>query len=253
MNCLSQVTSFCSYALEQLGLYEPEIDMTEAKSRLNKEAAMWEKYQYDRAETWKSFLEENTSIRKPWALIDDVIEALKEEGIEKKVAVDLGCGIGDSGTFHLLELGWKVYAIDSSKLVTDSLEEKVSRMAKKWIEKGQLIIVNQPIESFDYPEKVHLIIAEKSLPYCDPRQITKILLKAKFALQSKGCLLFDLLPYNNAKVDQAVREEFGAWITTKNVVEAIMRFVNFSEHSVRDDGKFGPGIKNPICVIAQVI
>lgn len=34
MNCLSQMIGCLSYALEQLGLYEPEINEQEARDRL---------------------------------------------------------------------------------------------------------------------------------------------------------------------------------------------------------------------------
>lgn len=45
MGCLAQVTNCLSSILEQLGVYEPVIDIDEAKNRLQIEKEYWEEYQ----------------------------------------------------------------------------------------------------------------------------------------------------------------------------------------------------------------
>jgi len=232
MNCLSQIVEGCTYALEQLGLYEPEINIDQAKNRLRKEKEIWEKNQVNRAELWNDFQENNKTRGRLSPLVEKAINHFNIRNFRKGVAVDLGCGISHT-TFNLLRRGWKVYAVDSSEFVINNLTNKVVKMRNKWIENGQLVLVNQSIEKFDYSENVHLIIATDSLPYCDPEEICNILLKAKNALLPQGILVCSLIPqYDNPVDDNRLREKFGAWMTTKNVVEAVMKSVDFSSWSV---------------------
>lgn len=233
MNCLSQMAECCTNALEYLGLYEPEIDIHQARSRLSKEKEIWGKTQGDRAELWNSFQAKNPIHAKLPSLVEKAVIHLKNHGRDRGVAVDLGCGI-NSTAFHLLERGWKVYAVDNSKSVMNTLTDKVSQMRKKWIENGQLVLVNQSIENFEYPENVHLIIAIDSLPYCNPEKIGNIFLKAKHSLLSQGVLICNFFPYKNPIADNVLRSMFGAWLTTKNVIEAVMRSADFPSWSVVD-------------------
>ncbi len=55
MNCLSQMIGCLSYALEQIGLYEPQINIHEARKRLSVESKLWKKSQSDRNELWNEF------------------------------------------------------------------------------------------------------------------------------------------------------------------------------------------------------
>jgi SAM-dependent methyltransferase len=251
MNCLSQLIACCTYALEQLGLYEPEINIYQARDRLSKEKGIWEKFQKDRTELWNQFQANNTNHDALPFLVEKAVTHLNSKDLNGGVAVDLGCGI--SGTaFNLLECGWKVYAVDSSKSVINTLTDKVSQVGKKWIENGQLVLVNQSIEEFKYPENVHLITAMDSLPYCDPEKISDIFLKAKNALLPGGVLVCSLFPYNDHPIaDNMLREMFGAWMTTKNVVEAVMRSVDFPSWSVVE-GRSPGGLAKQFHVFAQV-
>ncbi|MCH9625563.1 MAG: hypothetical protein S4CHLAM123_07390 [Chlamydiales bacterium] len=235
MDCLSQLAACFSFTLEQLGFYEPELSINEAKERLNKEGAIWNTFQCDRTEVWNDFLSSN-EIKAPLSpLINKAIVHLKSQNIQKGVAVDLGCGISAT-SFNLLDCGWKVYAVDSSALIIQSLEQKVASIGKKWIEEGKLILVNKSIEEFEYPEKVHLISAVDSIPYCDPRKINDIFLKAKNSLHSGGIFAFSLFPYADLPlVDSMLRIMFGGWMTTKNVIEAVMKCIDFSSYSIAEE------------------
>jgi SAM-dependent methyltransferase len=249
MNCLSQMIGYFSYAIEQLGLYEPEINVQEARRRLNLERKLWEKSQSDRNELWNIFQTDNMTNGPLPSLVEKAITHLESHNIKRGVAVDLSCGINTT-TFNLLEQGWKVYAVDSSEFVIKNLEQKASSIGKSWINDGKLVLINQAIEEFAYPEKVHLITATESLPYCDPTKITKIFLEAKSALLPQGVLVCNLFPYTNFPVDNMLRGMFGGWMTTKNVVEAVVRSVDFSSWSVTE-GKSPQGLAKQFHIFAQ--
>jgi SAM-dependent methyltransferase len=250
MSCLSRVIGCLSYALEQLGLYEPEISIREARDRLSLESKLWEKTQDNRDEFWSDFQADNTTTGPLPTLVERAITHLKNHHVYRGVAVDLGCGINTT-TFNLLERGWKVYAIESSDAVIKTLAQKVSSMGENWIRNGQLVLVKQAIEEFKYPEKVHLVTAIDSLPYCDPKKINKIFLEVKNALLPQGVFVCNLFPYNdNPIVDGMLRGMFGAWTTTKNVVEAVIRSVDFSSWSVTE-GKSQGGLAKQFHIFAQ--
>lgn len=214
MNCLSQIIGCLSYALEQLGLYEPEISVQEARNRLSFEKKLWKKSQFDRNDLWNDFQSKNSTTGQLSPLAEKAIILLESHNIQKGIAVDLGCGI-NSTIFNLLERGWKVYAVDSSSSVIKTLTQKVSSMGKNWIEEGKLILVNQTIEEFNFPEKAHLIIANDSLPYCDPKKINKIFLDVKNALLPQGVFVGNLFPYFNPLADNMLRGTFWSMVDNK--------------------------------------
>jgi SAM-dependent methyltransferase len=232
MYCLSQMVSYFTHALEQFGLYEPEISIHEARYRLSLEGEKWKNCQEDRDAIWNNFQEDNDTNGKLPSLVKKAIIHLQSRDIHKGVAVDLGCGISKT-TFHLLERGWRVYAVDSSKNIIFNLANKVFNNRKKWIENGQLVLINQSIEEFKYPEKVDLITATDSFPYCDPNEINNIFLKAKNALNPQGVLVCSLFPYSDIQMaNNLLREIFGGWMTTRNVIEAVLKSVDFPSWSL---------------------
>lgn len=175
MYYLSQLTDCFAYVLETFGLYEPELTIKEARKRLSKESKLWVESQADRKEFWLDFQSNSDTIGSFHPLVQKAILHLEHSNISTGVAVDLGCGINTT-VFNLLERGWKVYAVDNSDSVIKNIKQAVSSMKKNWIENGQLVLVNQSIEAFDFPEKVHLITATDSLPYSDPKKNRRNLL-----------------------------------------------------------------------------
>lgn len=249
MGCLSQMLSCFSYILEQTGLYEPEISIDEAKDRLEREGLnMWEEVQGDRSALWNDF--QAKGFRANGELSPLVKKAFsinqKIQKNQKGIAVDLGGGLSHTA-IDLLKKGWKVYVVDNSSLVLETLAQKVE---KKWINNGQLVLVNSSIEEYEYPEKVDLITASESLPYCDPRKIQEVFLKAKNALQHQGVFACNFFPYDRPEVDLILRNMFGAWMTTKNVIDAVMKSVDFSEWSVVE-GRSSGGLGRQFHVFAQ--
>jgi len=245
MHCISQTFGCLSWTLEALGCCSFQVDEEAARDRLGFESVLWEKTQDDRSEFWNNFQANMRLYDRLSPLVEKGITILESSGIEKGVAVDLGCGI-DSTTFHLLNRGWKVYAVDSSESVIKTLEER----GKKWIEEGQLVLVNQSIEEFEFPEKVHLVTASDSLPYCNPKKINQVFLDIKGALLPQGVLVCNFFPYENLLVDGALRYMFGAWMTTKCVVERVVESAEFSSWSVKD-GRSRGGMANQFHVIAR--
>lgn len=118
MNCLSQAINYFFYGLEELGFYEPELTIEEAKDRLALEKKRWEDDQEDRDLFWSLFQKKRAIDIPPLPLVTKAIHLLQKDSTEKKVAVDLGCGISPT-TIHLLKKGWKVYAVDSSQSVLE--------------------------------------------------------------------------------------------------------------------------------------
>jgi SAM-dependent methyltransferase len=252
MNGLSQVSSCLMKTLEIMGLYEPELTVEQAKEKLSREKEIWQQCQMDRDKTWIDFQKNNqVHTRLPFQVIR-ALKHLNQQGVQKGVAVDLGCGI-NSTTFFLLEHGWKVYAVDSSKSVIDDLTHKVLLLQKKWIEEGKLVLVNEKIEKFQYPEKIDLINAAESLPYCDPTEMIQIFLRAKNALhEERGIIVGSFFPYStNPRINMLMRQIFGSWMTKKNVIEAFMRSVDFPKCSV-EKGPSPNGLTTEFYVFAEM-
>lgn len=234
MNCVLQMIGCLSYSLEWLGVYEPKLTIREAKERLNLESNVWKEYQGDRALFWNVFQIQVDMDNHSHPLILKALDCLKANNSKKGVAVDLGCGL-NTYTFDLLDRGWKVYAVDSSDLVLKTLAEKVSLLGKNWIQDGQLVLVNQTIEEFKFPEKVHLITAIESLPYCDPEKIVKIFLEMKSGLLPQGVLVCNLFPYDDNRIaNNLLKNIFGGWMTTKNVVDALVESIDFKKSTVTE-------------------
>ena len=107
MHCFSDIIACCTSTLEHLGLYEPEIDIHEAESRLQKEREIWSKVQRKRDEFWNQFQEKKEITNQISPLVESAIIQLQLNipNLQKGVAVDLGCGISNT-IFNLLERGW---------------------------------------------------------------------------------------------------------------------------------------------------
>lgn len=249
MGCLALIVNCASFILEEMGLYEPEIDLQEAKDRLIREKSCWEQFQGKENNRGTAFEKNYEGILPPPAFVQNAIAHLKSHKIEQGIAVDLGCGVNPK-TLSLLEQGWKVYAVDHSDAILQALKEKVSSLGKDWIEKGQLVLICQSIETFEYPENVHLIVATESLSYCDPERIQELFLRAKNALLSQGMFVGNLFPYADLDIANKMLRAIGGWMTTKNVIHAITRSVDFPSWTVID-GKSPMGIADQFQVFAE--
>lgn len=216
MNCFRQVFSCLSYTLKRI--YDPEPE----------DSQDWKHPEAHTSSLW-SDVQTRQQISKPlYPLIEKALDVLKRRNIENGVAVDLGCGISPT-VFNLLKRGWTVYAVDSSIHVLSDLS---SQLSEEWFAKRQLILLSQNIESFELPEKVHLVIATDSLPYCNPDKMFEIFSRIKNSLLPQGIAVCSLYSSNG---DKQMRQLFGAWATKKSAVEAIVRAVDFSSFVVVEE------------------
>lgn len=232
--------------LEWANLYEPVIDIEEAQRRLASIKPEWERFTGSERGGLSG---PNTSPLSPFVVKS--LSHLTESNTQGRVAVDLGCGLG-STPFRLCNMGWKVYAVDSSPAVISLVTAATQSLRKNWIEEGQLKLTQSRIEDFEYPEQVDLIIATNSLPYCDPTKIAEIFHKAKTALKEGGVFAAEFFPPNPQYLfaDLLLKRNFGGWITTKNVIDAVAQFTGFKEVTVCA-GRSPSGIAPQIHVFAK--
>lgn len=102
--------------------------------------------------------------------------------IEKKNALDLGCGSGRHSLF-LTQKGFLVDSVDSSQKVLERLKERI----KVEMAPG-ITIINSDIEQFVADKKYNLIIAASSLHFFQLKTIKDIFVKIKNWLADDGIL-----------------------------------------------------------------
>lgn len=213
MSCFRQAFSCLKSTYEWL--YEPMKDLEE-------EELLWKHPRLDSSSLW-SDVQTRKKISKPLSpYIEKALTILEERNIDKGVAVDLGCGISPT-IFNLLERGWKVYAVDNSIHVLSDLSTQITALKISCFETGQLVLLNENIENFEFPEKVDLVIATDALPYCNPKKIQEIFCRMHDALLPNGIAVFNLYLSNHIKVYPL----FSTWTTTKSVIESVILAAKF--------------------------
>jgi tellurite methyltransferase len=91
------------------------------------------------------------------------MNAMKEVGDKKGLVIDLGCGAG-MDSLYFLRNGWEVLAIDSSPEFLIANRSKIPEELQQ-----RLIIEKMHFEELTLP-KADCIIANFSLPFCNPKQ-----------------------------------------------------------------------------------
>jgi SAM-dependent methyltransferase len=86
-------------------------------------------------------------------------------------AIDVGAGIG-SETVLLLQRNYTVTAIETNKCARKCLLENVVAQCKD--KSSSLTLVDSPMEEYDFPNRVDLILANNSLPFCDPTKFQNL-------------------------------------------------------------------------------
>ena len=127
------------------------------------------------------------------------------------LALDIGCGRSASA-IHLLERGWSVICVDYSQTALTAMERSTNMVNKCWLEKGKLKLVCSPIEDYQWPTNVDLVLASSSLPYFSPSKMQSIMQNIHQSLKTGGRFLgnFFVSSYVGSAID-AVRE-MGAWV-----------------------------------------
>lgn len=216
MNCFRRAFSCLSHIYAWI--YEPKLTLQEMQ-----ESIAWKRPGAHTNGLW-SDIQSRNSIKKPLsAEIEKVATFFEKQPIQKKIAIDLGCGISPTA-YHLLERGWKVYAIDVSMQVLSDLATQIANLRKPWVENEQLILLNQNMETFEIFEKVHLVIAIDSLPHCTPEKVEDIFKRIKNSLLPNGRVLCNTYLSKHHKIHQFI----GTWTAKKSVIETIIRKTNFA-------------------------
>ena len=98
----------------------------------------------------------------------------------KKVAIDLGAGVGND-TRELISRGWEVYAFDATssamKYIRTGLSQENLELLKTMVTRFENIIL---------PKGVSLINASYSIPFCSPAEFPALWEKITTSLASGG-------------------------------------------------------------------
>jgi len=120
--------------------------------------------------TWEDFYK-ITKDRPPWPLLVEAVDLL----IQRKDALDLGCGAGRDTRF-LLEQGFRVAAVDADP-------HAVALMAG--FSQDHLRVVQSSFESFDF-ETYDLVNAHFALPFLSEEHFHLVFARIKQALHAGG-------------------------------------------------------------------
>ena len=114
---------------------------------------------------------------------------IEEIRCDPTIAIELGCGAGNDTVF-LIKNGWKVFAIDR-----ENVEERITK--RLTTEEQQRFKFKQ--ESFESVklEKVKLIIANNSLPFCNKNKFKDLWNKVCFNIEENGYFIGDFFGLND--------------------------------------------------------
>ncbi len=205
--------------------FENKVDAAEVFTRIEQEAIYFDGV--DRKGFWTTYSRQPIADIHP-SLVK-VVSQFEKEGIKDKTVLDLGCGKANS-TLYLLEKGWRVIAVDYSQEALDNLKAVVERTHPEWLENGQLTLVCENIETYQFPKNVSVVLANRILPYLNPLKIREIWNKIYGSL-AKGWLLVGLFyPWVKDPVQLiGLRALAGAWFTDINTVKGLLEDKNYEE------------------------
>lgn len=115
-------------------------------------------------ESWNTYFK-MTKMNPP---SETAIKALKQFGTNKSNMIDLGCGAGND-SLYFLENGWNVLAIDWQPDFVIQLKEEMPKEMQSKLE-----ISKMKFEELKLPDFVDCIIANFSLPFCNPKHFEKM-------------------------------------------------------------------------------
>ena len=124
---------------------------------------------------WKQYQNETTNPNKI-KFINSVLETSEQNN---GIAIDLGCGAGND-SIYMIQNGWKVIAIDSEVSV---IEQRSKELTVE--QQNRLQIINKKFEEVQLPEE-DLILANYSIPFCNPEEFEKLWNKIQKSLKPSG-------------------------------------------------------------------
>lgn len=129
---------------------------------------------------WNNFIKETEDREDP---ANTLLYVLYNYRLPSGTAIDLGCGTG-SDTLFLLKRNWKVIAIDNNPLALSILQKRVKKECPE-LEKN-LTLIDGCMEDYPFTEKVQVINATQSLPFCHPAQFQQVWERIVNALEPEG-------------------------------------------------------------------
>jgi tellurite methyltransferase len=120
--------------------------------------------------------------RQPWPLVTRATALFETESASPtpRSAVDLGCGDGTE-TLVLIRAGWQVLAIDAEPEAMRLTEEKVPAERRQ-----QLNMQRAAFQDAVLGSEVDLVLAQLSLPFCEPEHFPGVWQKIVKALRPGG-------------------------------------------------------------------
>lgn len=170
---------------------------------------------------------EKTSVDEPHEILKKYFEICK---VDKKNAIDLGCGAGRDTVF-LLKKGFEVLAVDkedTEEIIRNRLPEKENKNLK---------FLKENFEEIKLP-KTNLIVSNFALSFCSKDKFEYLWNEIKKAINKNGYFLGNIFGIN----DEWNTEE-KAFFTKEEVYKLLEKFniIYFNEKEY--DGKTAMGIK----------
>jgi SAM-dependent methyltransferase len=154
------------------------------------------------------------------------VENFFNREVSKKLAYDLGCGTGAT-TLYLLNLGWRVIAVDFNQTALDQLVEKADKI---WLEPKQLVTHVANIEEFEFTEKAHLIVVNDVFPYCNPKKMSQLWNHIFANLEPGGHIAATFFE----RGDNFVWASYGAWFVDHQAfVEGLVKSSKYTVEMCR--------------------
>lgn len=238
---LDSLKAFCKMASDQTTIDRPIVEMNDETSRnieiiwrsITALAPQWRGNRElimpdeptNRKEFWGKIAARHPHPPEDLRVAFEFIERASSAG---KFAIDLGCG-NSPATKQLIEKGWRVLAVDSSRGALDVLKAQ----CQKAVDSGQLTVVEADINTFVPPEPADLVIAANIFPYIDPVKFQATWQKIHDTYVKKNGFLigsfFRSVP--SEFKDMNVLKEMGAWfLPDRRMVRPLLTHSGYEIH-----------------------
>lgn len=158
---------------------------------------------------WLNYYEWTSKSDKPWPTLSQAVQSFNEEEELERTAIDLGCGVGKD-TAHMVKNNWKVTAIDAEKTAEEFLKKKIP--SEKL---DQVNFVVSKYEDYLFSEKVKLINASYSLPFCSPKNLGDVMQRITQAISIGGRFAGHFF----GPEDSWSKDDSMTFLTTKEVLQ----------------------------------
>lgn len=142
---------------------------------------------------WDIIFRERKEVNEPENFVIDFYKKYKT-GLKNSKILDLGCGTGRH-TIFFADKGFKVYALDKSKMALNLLEEKIKKGYK-------IKLVNTEMAEIPFPNRFfNVVIVIWVLHHSKIKQIKNYLREIRRVLKSNGFLVLSVLSKNDWRYD----------------------------------------------------